>query len=151
MGEVPTMQERESLDRHVTGNYGEDSIGGEPVEIPILLAWQLVDKTHSPLPGDLMNAIEKARAEHPLDSEVATEMLREYYAGAPEGDAERDEARVMFSRGWDAGIERGEVEEALDGSEDGWEVRAFSYLLGHLTGHFAYVLECDSPYEKTSD
>lgn len=148
------MRERESLDRSVTGNYGEDSVGGDPYEVPILLAWALVDKKHSPLPPEVMDAVNRglALSDDEFDNEAVVGILRNYFEGESNADdAEKIEAQKMFSVGWEAGVERMAVEEKVDANQDGWQVGTFSYLLGHLAGHFAYVLEFATPYEKESD
>ncbi|MEU4066635.1 hypothetical protein AB0F25_30355 [Streptomyces wedmorensis] len=142
----------ESLDRHITGNHGEDSVSADPIEVPILMAWAVINKTHAPLPAETMDALEKALAEHPFDSEVGTELLREYYGASPDGtDEVRDEARELFTQGWIHGVDRQEFAEAIDANQDGWEVTTFSYLLGFIAGHFAYILSWASPYEKDAD
>lgn len=152
MGEVPTMRERDALDRHITGNHGEDS-NGEPYELPILLAWAMVDKRHCPVPAETMNAFDKALSVDEFGSDLAASILVDYFDGLPNtGDAEKDEARRNFQAGWTGGIEREEIsDETLDANQDGWQVGGFSYLFGLLTGHFAYVLEYDQPHVKTAD
>lgn len=147
MGNGMTTQERTNLDDHITGG-GSPGLADEAEDFgaPIVMAWYMLDGHRSPLPAELVEAIDKAIDEDGYKSVTAITLLKGFY-----GKFDGSIATAEFARGWLKGVDMEELNPVNATANGNWEVEHFSYMLGHLSGDFAYNLNWATPYEKTEE
>jgi hypothetical protein len=152
MGDAMTTHERAELDNHITGGGSPGIIDeAENFGAPILLAWTMLDKQHSPLAAAITEAVNKAVDEEGYRSITAITLLKNFYKSAIAADAVQKRAYEEFTRGWVQGVDAQEMDAPNAAEDVDWENEHFSYMLGHLSGDFAYNFNWATPYEKDSD
>jgi hypothetical protein len=152
MGDGMTTRESAALDNHITGGGSPGLADGvENFGAPILLAWAMLDKQHSPLAAEITEAINKAIDEDGYKSVTAITLLKSYFRSTVEADVPQKKAYEEFARGWEAGAACVQLDTPSATEDTGWENEHFSYMLGHLAGDFASDLDWATPFEKEDD